>query len=426
MSVTAVLGAQWGDEGKGKIVDYLALSADMVIRFQGGDNAGHTVVNEFGEFKLHLIPSGIFNRNTKCLVGTGVVVNPVSLLKEMDTLEASNISVDNLLISDKAHILMPYHVQMDKAEESVRSRKIGTTLRGIGPAYSDKVARWGMQISEIYNKDRFVEKTRERVLRSNLILEHVYGYEKVDLDDVIEEVWPSCVRLKPHLVDALELVQSSMKRDERILLEGQLGAMKDLDWGTYPFVTSSNPISGGASMGAGVPPSMIKDVVGVVKAYSTSVGEGPMPSELFDDIGELICKNGAEFGATTGRKRRCGWFDVVAVRYGNFLNGFTQLAVTKLDVLSGIGPLKICTGYEIETPEGKKVVTSVPPSCYLDDAKPVLMDMEGFDEDITSAKSLNDLPKAARIYLDTIEKLVGVKISLVSVGPNRDQTIIVK
>ena len=289
MSVTAVLGAQWGDEGKGKIVDYLAASADMVIRFQGGDNAGHTVVNEFGEFKLHLVPSGIFNKSTTCLVGTGVVVNPISLLHEMNTLVEKNVSVDRLLISEKAHILMPYHIAVDKAEEANRNSKIGTTLRGIGPAYADKVARWGMQISEIYDKDNFVSKARERVERINLILKSVYNAEPVDFDAVMDEVWPACEVLRPHLTDSLSLIHAAMDRGEDILLEGQLGVMKDLDWGTYPFVTSSSPTSGGACVGAGIPPSRIEQVMGVVKAYSTSVGQGPMPTELFDEVGIMLC-----------------------------------------------------------------------------------------------------------------------------------------
>ena len=423
MSVTAVLGAQWGDEGKGKIVDYLAASADMVIRFQGGDNAGHTVVNEFGEFKLHLVPSGIFNKSTTCLVGTGVVVNPISLLHEMNTLVEKNVSVDRLLISEKAHILMPYHIAVDKAEEANRNSKIGTTLRGIGPAYADKVARWGMQISEIYDKDNFVSKARERVERINLILKSVYNAEPVDFDAVMDEVWPACEVLRPHLTDSLSLIHAAMDRGEDILLEGQLGVMKDLDWGTSPFVTSSSPTSGGACVGAGIPPSRIEQVMGVVKAYSTSVGQGPMPTELFDEVGIMLCDNGAEFGATTGRRRRCGWFDAISVKYANDINGFTKLAVTKLDVLTGMPTLKLCVGYEIDTPQGTKVVDTVPPSCYMESARPVYEELPGWDDDITEVKTYEDLPVNAKAYLSRIQELVGVKAELISVGPRRDQTI---
>lgn len=428
MAVAAVLGAQWGDEGKGKVVDFLAAHADMVIRFQGGDNAGHTVVNQHGEFKLHLIPSGIFNPNTLCMIGTGVVANPSSLVKEMASLRAAGIGLDNLMISDRAHLVMPYHIAMDRAEEEYRAKsdpssKIGTTLRGIGPAYMDKVGRWGITFHDTLDKDRFASKVRANIERTNRILVHVLESSPVSPDEVIEQTWAHCQELRPHIVDAFTIVQEALDRSRRILLEGQLGAMKDLDWGTYPFVTSSNPIAGAGSVGAGIPPWMIRNVMGVVKAYTTSVGAGPMPTELDDSVGSHLRDVGNEYGATTGRPRRCGWFDAVAVKHSARLSGFTSLAITKLDVLSGLDTLRICTAYKVETDHGVETRSSVPSGMLYERAAAVYIDVPGWKDSISNARCMSDLPPEARAYVSKIEEITGVKMGLVSVGPRRDQTI---
>ncbi|MCR4425636.1 MAG: adenylosuccinate synthase [Firmicutes bacterium] len=422
MAVTAVLGAQWGDEGKGKIVDYLARDADMVIRFQGGDNAGHTVVNDRGEFRLHLIPSGIFNPDTVCVIGTGVVVNPVSLAGEMRALSEAGVSLDKLVISDRAHLVMPYHIALDRAEEQFRGAKIGTTLRGIGPAYADKAARWGLQVCDLYDRDHFTQRVRSQVDRANRVLSGVYGAPVVSADNIIDEIWETCPLIRPHVADVTSYVWNALERDARILLEGQLGAMRDLDWGAYPYVTSSNPIAGGGAVGAGIPPSRITRVVGVVKAYSTAVGEGPMPTELHDSVGQRLRDVGQEYGVTTGRPRRCGWFDAVAARFSARLSGFTRLAVTKLDVLSNFESVKVCVAYDVDTWEGTKRVTTVPAGFLMGRARPVYEDLPGWGGDISDARSEADLPEAARSYLRRIEHLVGVKIGVVSVGPRRDQT----
>lgn len=422
MAITAVLGAQWGDEGKGKIVDYLATDSDMVIRFQGGDNAGHTVINEYGEFRLHLIPSGIFNPNTSCLIGTGVVVNPISLVNEMNSLAGAHVGLDRLMVADRAHLVMPYHVALDRAEESFRKSKIGTTMRGIGPAYADKVGRFGIQVFDSLDQDYFAERVRVNVERVNLILSELYGAEALSADDVLDQVWPALKAVRPHVVDCYAEVRKAMGRGDRILLEGQLGAMRDLDWGAYPYVTSSNPIAGGASVGAGIPPALITRVVGVVKAYSTCVGEGPMPTELNDEMGERLRRVGGEYGATTGRPRRCGWFDAVAVRYSSGLSGFTDIAVTKLDVMGGIERLKMATAYRVNTRDGEVIRDTPPPPALMGHVTPIYEEHEGWCSDISNVRSSADLPAPAMAYLRRIEELCGARIGLVSVGPRREQT----
>jgi adenylosuccinate synthase len=393
----------------------------MVIRFQGGDNAGHTVVNRFGTFRLHLVPSGIFNPRTCCIVGTGTVVNPEALLQEMEEqLAPAGISVDNLWLSERAHVLMPYHRMLDGLQEGARGgAKIGTTGRGIGPAYADKAARTGIRLGDL---------TRPYYLRARLALVlpgvnrtlEAFGRPVLDLDGLVEQAAGWGERLGPRIVDTLPMIQEAQREERSILLEGQLGVMRDLDWGAYPYVTSSNPLAGGACAGAGLPPTAITDVVGVVKAYCTAVGAGPFPSELHDETGAHLREVGQEYGATTGRPRRCGWFDGVAIRYAAWLNGFTSLAVTKLDVLDGLPELMICVGYEID---GWRI-ERMPDTFDLNRAAPVYETWPGWQAPTRDARRWDDLPAAARAYLGRIAELAGVPIGYVSVGAERDALIV--
>ncbi len=419
MPVTAVVGAQWGDEGKGKIVDWLAEQADMVIRYQGGNNAGHTVVNQLGEFRLHIVPCGIFNPQTTCVIGTGTVVNPLVLLEELEELESKGIDTSNLLISARAHLLMPYHVLLDRLEEEARGDgSLGTTLRGIGPCYVDKVQRSGIQVGDLLDPDYFREKVRRQVREKNLLLQVFYNHEPLDGEQIADEVLSARERLLPHIKDVLPIVHRALAEDKKIVLEGQLGALKDLDWGTYPYVTSSNPLAGGAAVGAGIPPHKINDVLGIVKAYSTSVGKGAMPTELRDEVGDRIRTIGKEYGATTGRPRRCGWLDAVAVRYAHMLNGFTRLCLTNLDVLDSFEEIKICVGYELD---GEQIDTFPEPH-RQDHVKPVYETLPGWQADTTQTRCFADLPLNAQRYIRRIEELVGAPIRIVSVGPERSQT----
>jgi adenylosuccinate synthase len=422
MTVTAVVGAQWGDEGKGRIVDYLAQNAGMVIRFQGGDNAGHTVVNELGAFRLHLIPSGIFNPNTRCIVGTGMVVNPEALLCEMDEMLApAGVSLDNLWLSERAHVLMPYHRLLDGLQEDARGgAKIGTTGRGIGPAYADKAARTGIRLGDLTRPYHLQGRLAMMLPGVNRALAH-FGQPGLDLEDLVAQAASWGERLGPRIVDTLPMVQQAVREGWDVLLEGQLGVMRDLDWGTYPYVTSSNPLAGGACVGAGLPPTAITEVVGVVKAYSTAVGAGPLPAELDDGVAAHLRDVGQEYGATTGRPRRCGWFDGVAIRYAAWLNGFTALAVTKLDVLDGLSELKICVGYEIDG----KTVDRVPYTVEMERAAPIFETWPGWQSPTRDARRWEDLPTPARAYLDRIADLAGVPIRYVSVGPEREQLIVI-
>lgn len=431
MSVWVVLGAQWGDEGKGKVVDYLAGRARLVIRYQGGDNAGHTVINEYGNFGMHLIPSGIFNPDAYSLIGTGTVVNPISLVKEMKQVRDAKVPLDKLMISDRAHIVMPYHVALDKAEEKYRAslmgkEKIGTTLRGIGPAYSDKAARWGLQCGEMLDWAHFERRASTNLARANKILQEVYGEPALDYGEMMSTFVPASKEIIPFIADSYPLMRRAIEEGWEIILEGQLGAMRDLDWGTYPFVTSSNPIAGGACSGAGIPPSKIDEVIGVVKAYSTSVGEGPMPAELTDQVGDRLREVGGEYGVTTGRPRRCGWIDLVALNYASQLSGFNAIAVTKLDVLDGFDEVKLCVGYEVTRPDGSTFRADTVPATYLmSGVKPVFESMKGWKTPTSGARAWNELPEAAKAYLKRIERAAGARIMLVSVGARREQTIYV-
>jgi adenylosuccinate synthase len=419
MAVTAVVGAQWGDEGKGRIVDYLAQRASMVIRFQGGDNAGHTVVNRFGTFRLHLIPSGIFNPNTRCIIGTGTVVNPDSLLEEMAQVSAAGVSLDNLWLSERAHIIFPYHRLLDGLEESARGgAQIGTTKRGIGPAYADKAARNGIRLGDLNRPDHLRARLSQTLAMKNRELAH-FGQQPLALEDLLAEAEAWRASLGPRIVDTLPMIRDSVLGGEEVLLEGQLGVMRDLDWGIYPYVTSSNPTAGYATVGAGLPPSAIRRVIGVVKAYSTAVGAGPFPVELSDENGARLREVGQEYGATTGRPRRCGWFDGMAIRQSAWLNGFTGLAVTKLDVLDGFTELKICTGYELDG----RILDWSPDTPDLERVRPIYETWPGWAESTRDARTWDKLPQTARTYLNRISELAGVPIEYVSVGAEREQLI---
>jgi adenylosuccinate synthase len=420
MTITAVVGAQWGDEGKGRVVDYLAQQADLVIRYQGGDNAGHTVVNDLGLFRLHLVPSGIFNPSTRCIIGPGTVVHPPALLAEMADLTVANVSLDNLWLSERGHVVMPYHRLLDGLEEGARGgAQIGTTKRGIGPTYADKAARHGIRLGDLLRPDYLRERLTLVLPAKNRELGH-FGAAPLALEDVIDEALSWGAALAGRITDTLPMVQDAVRGGHEVLLEGQLGVMRDLDWGTYPYVTSSNPLAAGAYLGAGLPPRAIDRVIGVVKAYSTAVGAGPFPTELHDETGARLRKVGQEFGATTGRPRRCGWFDGVAISYAAWLNGFTGLAVTKLDVLDGLPELNICTGYRIRG----EVITRVPDTYDMTLAEPVYETWRGWQEPTREARTWDDLPKAARAYLHRMAELAGVPIQYVSVGPERDQLIV--
>lgn len=419
MTVTAVVGAQWGDEGKGRIIDFLAQEADVVIRFQGGDNAGHTVVNEYGRHALHLIPSGIFNPRTMNIIGTGCVVNPQSLLREMEGLAASQVDQSNLWISHRAQMLLPYHRSLDALEESARGKDtIGTTKRGIGPAYADKAARSGLRMGDLL-KPAWLEARLENALRSvNRRLE-ILGGELVRAADLAALCEEYRARLGDRIVDTVPLTRRALAEDKAILLEGQLGVMRDLDWGIYPYVTSSNPTASYAASGAGLPARSIERIIGVVKAYSTAVGDGPFPCELFDEDGAQLREVGGEFGATTGRPRRCGWFDGVAIGYAAWLNGMTGLAITKLDVLDGFQRLRICVGYCL--PDGTIVRDSMPDTPDLMSVTPIFEDWPGWMTSTADARHWDELPKEARAYIHRLSELADVKVDYVSVGPAREQ-----
>ena len=421
MTVTAVVGAQWGDEGKGRIVDYLAQTADMVIRFQGGDNAGHTVVNNRGTFRLHIVPSGIFNPATCCIVGTGTVVNPDTLLSEMAGLARAGVSVDNLWFSERAHLILPYHRLLDGLEEAARGTgQIGTTGRGIGPVYADKAGRIGLRLGDLLRPAYLRKRLAPALDQKNRTLAH-FGRPALELDDLLAKAEEWREKLGPRIVDTLPLIQNAVRGGRTVLLEGQLGVMRDLDWGIYPYVTSSNPLAGAACVGAGLPATAITQVIGVVKAYSTAVGAGPFPVELNDEDGARLREVGGEYGATTGRPRRCGWLDGVALPYAAWLNGFTGLAVTKLDVLDGFRELKICVGYRLDD----RVLTRVPDTAVLEQVTPVYETWPGWQSSTRDARTWDELPAAARVYLQRISELAGVPIKYVSVGPEREQLIVI-
>jgi len=421
MPVTAIVGAQWGDEGKGKITDLLAQDADIVVRYGGGSNAGHTVINDRGEFKLHLVPSGIFNESAISLVGTGTVVDFDFLGPELQQLTAAGVSTDGLRISSRAHVVMPYHLLLDRlGDEARNSFVIGTTRRGVGPTYVDKADRVGIQVGDILDPRVLRRKLGLVLPQKNRLLQEVYGQPPQEMNELLERAQGWAERYKALVVDQVPLIAQALQDGRNILLEGQLGALRDLDWGTYPFVTSSTTVAGGGGVGGGVPPMCITQVMGVVKAYTTAVGEGPLPTELLDETGEALRLQGGEFGATTGRPRRIGWFDAVATRYGHYLNRFTGIAVTKLDVLDRMPTLRICTAYL----DGDQRYDTVPSTSILERVAPEYEEMPGWTQSTTGARTWSDLPPAAKAYLQRIETLVGAPVSMVSVGPAREQTII--
>lgn len=432
MSVIAVVGAQWGDEGKGRVVDYLAHEADLVIRYGGGNNAGHTVVNPHGHFKLHLIPSGIFHPGTRNLLGNGVVINPPALVSELDGLAAAGFDCANLFISDRAHVVMPYHVLLDQLEERERgAKKLGTTSRGIGPAYVDKVARRGIRMVDLMEPDAFRTRLAATLPRIRRIVDDYaagdeLGAEIAEATDerrITDAYLAAGERLASHVVDGHALVDEALERGDRILLEGQLGTMRDLDWGTYPYVTSSSPIPGGASLGAGLPAVAIDKVLGVAKAYTTAVGSGPLPTELDGEAGDLLRERGVEYGTSTGRPRRCGWYDAVAVRFSVRLAGYSSIALTKIDVLDGFDRIPIAAAYR--DPESGREWATVPASTSVyERLEPVYEELPGWGSDTTGCRAWADLPPAAQAYVERLEELAGVPISHVSVGPERAQMIV--
>ncbi len=419
-----MIGAQWGDEGKGKITDLLSKSADVVVRYQGGVNAGHTVVVQDQTFKLHLIPSGILYPNTECIIGSGTVIDPKVLLEELDQLEALKISTQNLLISETAHVTMPYHRMIDQASEERRgNHKIGTTGRGIGPTYADKSERIGIRVIDLMDPEGLKKKLRWTINYKNGILEKLYGRTPLDPEVVIDEYMTYADRLRPHVIDSSLHIYNSYKQRRNILFEGAQGTLLDLDHGTYPYVTSSNPVAGGACIGAGVGPTMIDRVIGVAKAYTTRVGEGPFPTELHGELGEQLCDRGAEFGTTTGRKRRCGWFDAVIGRYAVRINGLDCLAITKLDVLDEMDEIKVCVAYEID---GQRYEDFPSNARQFARCQPIYKTLPGWNQSTADCRSLDDLPRKALDYLKYLAELMEVPIAIVSLGASRDQTIIVE
>jgi adenylosuccinate synthase len=421
MPVIAVLGAQWGDEGKGKVVDMLAQQAKVVARFSGGDNAGHSVVNPHGEFKLHLIPSGIFNPGVACIIGNGVVINPKVLIGEIDNLNQRGVDTGNLFISDRAHLIMPYHLLLDGLEEKARGGKaIGTTLKGVGPAFTDKTARLGIRAGELLDREALRERLGTILGYKNTILTKVYGAKPLSLDEVYDQYCQYGERLAPHIRETTIMLDEAVTRGDMVILEGAQGALLDPDFGTYPFTTSSSPLSAGACLGAGLGPTRLDRVVGVYKAYCTRVGGGPFPTELFDEMGDMIRERAHEYGTTTGRARRCGWFDAVAARYTSRVNGLTGAVITRLDILDILPSLKICVGYELD---GKKIDYFPGSIAALSRCKPIYEELPGWQSDTTDIRSFAELPDAARNYVQRVEALIGCPVNLVCIGPGREQAI---
>ncbi|MGA9264639.1 MAG: adenylosuccinate synthase [Desulfobacterales bacterium] len=425
MANTVIIGTQWGDEGKGKIVDLLAARADVVVRFQGGNNAGHTMVVDGEQFISHLVPSGILQGKT-CLIGNGVVVDPAVLIEEMDYLDGKGIDVgaDRIKVSERAHLIMPYHQAVDLARENQKgSEKIGTTGRGIGPAYEDKATRRGVRFIDLLEPETFAEKVRTLLDEKNFYLKNYLSATTLDAEEIIDTYRRYAGRLALHVTNVSITLDEAIKKGRQVLFEGAQGTHLDIDHGTYPFVTSSNTVSGNACCGSGVGPGAVTDVIGIVKAYTTRVGAGPFPCELFDATGACIQEKGVEFGATTGRKRRCGWLDTVIVRNAVRLNGLTGLAITKLDVLGGLEQLKICTGYEYKGNRLNEFPASLK---VLAECTPLYETLPGWSEDISTIRQFGDLPQTTKTYLKRVEELTETPIQIVSVGPGRDETIVLK
>jgi len=427
MANVVVVGTQWGDEGKGKVVDLYAENADVIVRFHGGNNAGHTLVVKGQQTILHLVPSGILHAGKTCMIGNGVVVDPAVLLEEMDCLRNRGLLPESarFLVSEKAHVIMPYHRRLDIARESHGlGKKIGTTGRGIGPAYEDKIARVGIRMCDLLDEVAFREKLNRNIEEKNFYLTKLFAEEPLDGEAIFQEYRAYAERLRPYVADCSLMLQREIDKGKRILFEGAQGSHLDIDHGTFPYVTSSNTVAGNACCGSGVGPSSIHSVVGICKAYTTRVGEGPFPTELTDETGTRLQQVGQEFGATTGRKRRCGWLDMVLVRHAVRVSGITGIALTKLDVLTGIEKLKICTGYRTESEEfAESVPASLP---VLGRCRPLYEELDGWTEDIRDARRIEDLPRNTRRYIERLEELAGARMVLVSVGPDRAATIVTK
>ncbi|MBG93232.1 MAG: adenylosuccinate synthase [Chloroflexi bacterium] len=432
MPAVVIIGGQWGDEGKGRVVDFHARYCSLIARYSAGTNAGHTVINDLGKFALHLVPAGIFYGDKTCLIGNGVVIDPDKLLKEIAMLSERGVDTSNLLISDRAHVIMPWHQVIDSADEELRgSQAIGTTGTGTGPAFHDKVSRIGIRVADLINKDKFPERLEEVLNYKNKVIEKLYDRESLNFTSILEQYSALADRLRPYVTDTTSVVQESHERGEMILLEGAQGSLLDLDSGTYPYVTSSVPasVAAGAAIGIGLGPTAIERVVGVYKAYQTRVGYGAMPTELFDENAEKLREGGggvagtSEYGTTTGRARRCGWFDGVLAGYTSRLNGVTSVALTRLDSLTGFSSVKICVAYELN---GKRVTALPAEVNEASNLVPIYEEMPGWSEDVSSVRNINDLPREAIQYVRRIEQLVGAPIDMISVGPERDQAIVTR
>ncbi len=421
MTSLVIIGAQWGDEGKGKITDYLTNKADVVVRYQGGNNAGHTVIANGTTYKLHLIPSGVV-QNKPSIIGTGVALDPIWLAEEMMILQSQGLHFDHLLIDKRTHLIMPYHKLMDELnEKALGDKEIGTTKRGVGPCYTDKTKRIGIRICDLMNKDVFAEKLATNLKTINVELKEIYDIAPLDFNQIYDEYCKVAEIIRPYVTDASVVINQYIKTGKKVLFEGAQGTLLDIDFGTYPFVTSSHPTSAGVCIGAGVGPTAINEVLGITKAYTTRVGKGPFPTELNDETGSFLREKGFEFGTTTGRPRRCGWLDMVILKYSARINGLTSIALTKLDTLTGLKTIKICVGYNCNG----EIIEDFPPELdVLEQCIPIYEEFEGWDDDITQAKSFEALCVPAKQYIRRIEELCGVPIGMISVGPDREQTIV--
>ena len=417
MTSVVVIGTQWGDEGKGKITDFLSQDAEVIARYQGGDNAGHTIVIDGKKFKLHLIPSGVFFPEKISVIGNGVVVNPKSLVKELEYLHTEGVSTENLRISDRAHVILPYHIKLDQLQEAAKGDN------KIGPAYMDKAARVGIRIADLLDKEIFASRLKTNLAEKNRLFSKMYESEELSFDEIFEEYYAYGQQIKQYVTDTSVILNDALDAGKRVLFEGAQGVMLDIDQGTYPFVTSSNPVAGGVTIGSGVGPSKINKVVGVCKAYTSRVGDGPFPTELFDEVGERIREVGHEYGTTTGRPRRVGWFDSVVMRHSRRVSGITNLSLNCIDVLSGLDTVKICVAYDLD---GERIDYYPASLEQLKRCKPIYEELPGWEEDITGCRSLDELPENARNYVRRIGELVGIRISTFSVGPGREQTNILE
>ncbi len=424
MAAVVVMGSQWGDEGKGKIVDYLARQADTVVRYGGGSNAGHTVAVGGEEYKLRLLPSGILYPGTLCVIGNGVVVDPEVMLEEMDAMQKRGIDVSGIRLSNRAHIVFPYHRLIDSLSEELRGNsKIGTTKRGIGPCYQDKAKRIGIRVCDLMDKDEFAKRLKENLAIKNMELERLYNHAPLDYGEMLEAYLAYAERLRPYVCDTIALLNEELAAGKRVLFEGAQATMLDLDYGTYPYVTSSHPVSGGIGVGAGVAPGRLKNVVGVVKAYCTRVGAGPFPTEQLNEVGEKLREAGHEYGTVTGRPRRTGWLDAFVVRYAGLLSGITHMAVTRLDILDGFDEIKMCVGYRYQGAPLNEMPASLK---VLAEVEPVYETFKGWKQNISGVRAYNELPAEARAYLERLAEYTGIRQGIVSVGPNRDQTIVLE